>query len=481
MELNNLDYRLIDFGKTDAHKESSENPELLITGYYDSSSLVEKALDNATFLFLGYKGSGKTALSEHLSLTKTSADMWVDQEKLLNFPYNKFSKIESGDGEVEFKSKKTWRWILLLKVFYNILQTSATSNDPDRVAHLSSVLTECGLFPVKGIGQLVTKSSTKQFKIGLKGFCEYSQTQQFNTEAIFLSAIEALEEIIFSYSIIQRQMLVIDGLDEVLTTKENQYIILAALLNEVKDLNEFFISEGLPIKFIVLCRTDIFEKLPDPNKNKLRQDCSFTLNWYKEGVDTQQNCGLVEIANLRAKISFPEITDIFLAFFPSEYNKQDIYSALLDFTRHTPRDFLTLLSYIQKQCSQKTVKIDNITKGIVEYSCNYFLPEIKDEMVGYVPFDRQEDLLDLMSVLRKREFYLSELLSHDTFNSIDMTRDELIKYFRSLYECSAIGNKYSRGEQTRYSFKYRNRSSRFNPEEQIVLHKGLWKALNVNY
>lgn len=52
-----------------------------------------------------------------------------------------------------------------------------------------------------------------------------------------------------------------------------------------------------------------------------------------------------------------------------------------------------------------------------------------------------------------------------------------------LYDCSAIGNvyPYKNGKETRISFKYRNRHSSFNKENRIILHKGLWKALNVNY
>lgn len=38
--------------------------------------------------------------------------------------------------------------------------------------------------------------------------------------------------------------------------------------------------------------------------------------------------------------------------------------------------------------------------------------------------------------------------------------------------------KYHQGE---FSFKYRNRNSAFNPADRILLHKGLWKALNVNF
>ena len=46
-----------------------------------------------------------------------------------------------------------------------------------------------------------------------------------------------------------------------------------------------------------------------------------------------------------------------------------------------------------------------------------------------------------------------------------------------------IGNEYRYNDNSamRLSFKYRNRTSTFNPKHKIILHKGLWKALNVNY
>lgn len=54
---------------------------------------------------------------------------------------------------------------------------------------------------------------------------------------------------------------------------------------------------------------------------------------------------------------------------------------------------------------------------------------------------------------------------------------------RVLYDCSAIGHvyPYGNGNQTRVTFKFRNRNSAFTPTDRIILHKGLWKGLNVYY
>jgi hypothetical protein len=44
-----------------------------------------------------------------------------------------------------------------------------------------------------------------------------------------------------------------------------------------------------------------------------------------------------------------------------------------------------------------------------------------------------------------------------------------------MFECSGVGNV----EDGHFWFKYRNRNSTINFGERIVLHPGLWKALNV--
>lgn len=68
------DFRKIDFGNTDAQTESLTNPNLLIDGYYDMENRVNRLLTTSSFLVLGYKGSGKTALSEHLYLMSQKID-----------------------------------------------------------------------------------------------------------------------------------------------------------------------------------------------------------------------------------------------------------------------------------------------------------------------------------------------------------------------------------------------------------------------
>ena len=102
-----MDFRNIVFGRADAQEEGVEFPELLRNGYYDNNNIVNQVCTTSTFLILGYKGSGKSALSEHLKLS-ASENLYVEQQSLKDFPYRLFSKLVTGDNEQDYKLKVSW-------------------------------------------------------------------------------------------------------------------------------------------------------------------------------------------------------------------------------------------------------------------------------------------------------------------------------------------------------------------------------------
>jgi len=96
-----LRYSDIDFGFASAEKESAERPDLLTTGFLDVDGIREKILSGSHFLCLGYKGSGKSALSEHLRLTADSqSDFFVRRVFLDDFPFVDFGNVLRGSQDV---------------------------------------------------------------------------------------------------------------------------------------------------------------------------------------------------------------------------------------------------------------------------------------------------------------------------------------------------------------------------------------------
>ena len=478
-----MDYRKIIFGKADAIEESYEYPNLLIDGYLDNMNLVSQVRNSNTFLFLGYKGSGKSALSEHLRLIADKREMIVDQQPLNQFPYKSFAKIVSGDAEPEVKYHTAWRWLLLIKLLDNLTkdEKAVYNNKREILDAVVLSLNKAGLMPIKNFSSLVTKSSNVKVKANIIKLLEIEVSENLsNAELGLQSAISMIEELIVSFTECKEQYIIIDGIDDILTSREIQFATLAALLNQAKDINKILHDNNLPIKIIILCRTDIFERLHDPNINKIRQDCSYSFTWYKEGITTHEKNGLIEIANIRTQLVFPDCHNLFNTFFPSRINDEDIYSFLLEHTRHTPRDFMQVLIRIQNNCEGKLVRQIDVENGLKEYSVEYFLPEIKDEMEGYLKQDDIDNIIKIFSSYRKIEFDFNEILPiAERFN---VSRDVLIVVLNVLYDCSAIGHVYYRGSEKReITYKYRNRNSCFNTTDRIRLHKGLWKALNVNF
>ena len=281
---------------------------------------------------------------------------------------------------------------------------------------------------------MVKTTSSNKFKAKIKDFgFEHTQTKenaQYNLDLL----IDYVKGLLLSFREEHQHVIVIDGLDDILTSRDIQYTVITALINEARDLNSLFQTNNLSVKIIVLCRTDIFERLNDPNKNKIKQDNSITFDWYQEGLDNQTNCGLIKIANKRTRIVFPEITDMFRTFFPPKFNNKDVRSSLLEMTRHTPRDFLQLLKKIQNDCQQETVTVKNIEKGIKEYSCEYFLPEINDELVGYIPSEYIECLFHFLSSFHKRELEYAELkreFENYEISKCNKNLDEILKTLKS--------------------------------------------------
>jgi hypothetical protein len=186
-----------------------------------------------------------------------------------------------------------------------------------------------------------------------------------------------------------------------------------------------------------MCRTDLFERLTGPNKNKIRQDFAFEFDWYHDPRQPSQS-GLVALANLRADLLYPGV-DIFEKFFPAQLDNTPTSEFLINQTRHTPRDFLQLLKHLQRYDGSEVMTRERILSGIRDFSINYFMPEIRDELGGYIDPDTIESLVRLFSLLRTRDFMLFDF--EKEARSKRLIRDDvnLVEVFDLLYDCGAVG------------------------------------------
>ena len=108
-------YRDIKFGYSSAEAERSRDPGLLTEGHIDLRAASEEALHGQKYLFLGYKGAGKSFIAERIDLTLGGSHSdFVKLLSLSDFPFTPFSKIIRGNSEPESKYPTAWSWILLV-------------------------------------------------------------------------------------------------------------------------------------------------------------------------------------------------------------------------------------------------------------------------------------------------------------------------------------------------------------------------------
>jgi hypothetical protein len=474
------------FGKASAERESAENPDLLTKGFLDPFHLAHEARDGSKFLFLGYKGSGKSAIGEHLKLTADSdSQLFVSHLSLADFPFTPFSKLIEADSEPESKYPSAWSWLLLLQLLTSFSEDQGSNvHCDDELFYAFESLKEAGLIPSPNFNHLVntsTKTSASMKLAGVGAVFEKAYNGSSIDIPFFVVRLKLLAQ---RYKSSSRHLLILDGLDDILTQRGPQYESLAALIYEADRLNIMFTRDAIPAKIIILCRTDLFERLPNANKNKIRQDSAVHLDWYHD-PRTPERSRLIELVNHRSSISFGYPLDIFKDFLPERVYRpkdllgQDTRRILLDLTRHTPRDMISLMNHIQKFYTRGRLSHDQLLSGARSYSVDYFVPEIKDELAGYFPPEDIDKTMVLLGALRKRDFTFSELAEQArvTKGSETVNLDLAAKL---LFDCSAIGNvDVWPGGTTYYTFKYRNRNSVLNLARRLILHKGMWKALNL--
>jgi hypothetical protein len=474
------------FGKASAERESVENPDLLTRGYLDPFNLICEARGVGKFLFLGYKGSGKSAIGEHLRLSSESdSQLFVNHLSLADFPFAPFSRLVDAETEPESKYPSAWSWLLLLQLVDSFSKDQGSNvRLDDELFYAFETLRESGLIPSPDFKHIVNTSIKSSVSLKLAGVGAGFE-RAYNGDAIDIPFFATrLKMLVARFKSGSRHLLILDGLDDILTQKGPQYESLAALIYEADRLNIMFVRESIPAKVIVLCRTDLFERLPNANKNKIRQDSAIHLDWYHD-PRSPDNSKLIELVNHRASLAFSGPIDIFGEFLPQRVHRpndpvgQDTRRMLLDLTRHTPRDMISLMNHIQHFYTRGCLSHDQLLSGARSYSVDYFVPEIKDELAGYLSPEDIDRTMVLLGSLRKRDFTFVELLEQAR-KTKGCEKLDLEAALRLLFDCSAVGNLETwPGGTTFYTFKYRNRNSVLNSESRLILHRGMWKALNL--
>jgi hypothetical protein len=451
-----VSFKSIFFGKSDAKKEKY----LLIDAFYDEG-YVNKLVNQDKYLVLGPKGSGKSALAYKILLDSVNDLSFVKIDDLSDFEYNLFSEIIHSKEDNEIKYPINWEVILFIALLDSFSKDdTCTNSEGIPVKTLIEHLKKNGILPCKNLSDLV-KTTSKKSKIGLQfdGLTAAKSTDEKPKDVDIRTLLTTMREVCYSVNVENKHIIIIDDLDYVLIDRKRQLEAISALIYAADKINTNLYDNDVDAKIIILCRTDLFNKLKITNSVKIKRDSGILLNWYND-TKNPENTNLYKLVNKRAEHSLKRNVDIFNEFIPKEVYHEPTVKTILDHTRHIPRDIIELLNSIQQSTEEgKNPDRDSVLNGIRSYSIEYFIDEIRNELTWFVKDEHRENFFKLLASVGKSQFTYNELIEKQKEDSRyqNLNIDDLLDAF---YECSAIGN-FKRGahytnDQT--FFKYRIRT-----------------------
>jgi hypothetical protein len=240
---------------------------------------------------------------------------------------------------------------------------------------------------------------------------------------------------------------------------------------------------GIQIYPIIFLRDDIYELVQDSDKNKWG-DFRVDLDW--DGPKIKK------IIAFRISRAMDPVCKEILPFdaawdkvfgkrkMLSGHSKRKEISTFDYIARSTllrPRDFVAYLQNCAQHANDEKGKITpDVVKRVDKAFSNYLRDELTDELFAILPDISQ--IFDAISQLRKWNFSIGELENaYSEKVSRGFIKEQNVKFvIQILYLFSVIGNEPRPG---RFVFRYQNREARLNFNERIVVHRGLFKALQI--
>lgn len=451
--------------------------------YFYNVNEVNDIFNGKKHFVIGRKGSGKTAIAQYI-YDYCDAKVFSEKLSFKNFPFNYLYALENAKYTAPNQYITIWKYLI-----YSCVCKMMTKNESiDSIARgaLQKIYDPT---PIKSLSRLVDKWTAQEFGVDVLGVG--LSLGGGITQAENLSWIEKtniLEDIIAQYLDDSKYFIIIDELDEDYrefenSTEKNTYVnLLTSLFKAVQDIRATFKSVGFQVFPVVFLRSDIYALIKDSDKNKW-SDFRIDIDWSIPEIQKLLAHRLSKVFNLE-NLSFNFAWN---SIFSKEnvrmgnkgQNLMEIFSYITRSTHLRPRDYI---HYIQ-ECAHMTLEKNQyiITPETVKAVDNIFSEYLRDEIIDEIHAVMPDiyEVLGIISQIRKQTFSPNEFL--ELYNEYVSKGNILLSSAENilimLFEFGVIGNVPSmRGQKV---FKYENKNARFNFRENIIVHRGLFKALQI--
>lgn len=448
---------------------------------------VNMILNNQKCYIVGRKGAGKSAICEHIVNNK-SYDSFAQKLSFKNFPFNELYYLQNEKYTQPNQYITLWKYL----IYSNVCKMMVENEQID-----SNLRTELEkLYPrnsLKLLSRVISEWTSGEFGLsvlGNGGSIKLERTVESNSLS-WIDKVNILEDIIQQYCDDSKYYIVFDELDEdyryVNYESDNrQYInLLTSLFKAVQDVKMTFMSSHPNIMPVVFLRDDIYALVNDADKNKW-SDLKLDIDWTAEKMKDLLSYRISRDTKYQGDSpNFEKTWDVVFAknlvhYGDGQSKTMSSYEFITRSTQLRPRDYI---QYIQC-CCEHTIdigenKVDEKTIKFVDRAfSNYLKNEITDEIFPLIP--EIEYVFIVISNIHKQVFTYSEFeREYNKYLSNGTIHNKNVDYILDvLFNFSVLGNedKFRKG---RHYFKYLHTNMTFNKDEKLVVHRGLFKALQI--
>jgi hypothetical protein len=446
--------------------------------YFYHMNEVEAILSGAKNYVIGRKGTGKTAISEFiLAKGRDEKEFYCEKLSFKNFPFNDLYSLSNQKYTPPNQYITLWKY-LIYSVICRLMLKNNNINSQVRDSLSLSYSTD----PITNLPVVISNWTNENFKIE-------TGSQQANNLS-WIEKVNILEGIIQKNLDKANYYIIFDELDEDYRDIKNieefkpYNNLVTSLFKAVQDIKSIFKLSDLKINPVIFLRDDIYNLIKDTDKNKW-SDYKIEIEW-----DENKMRNLVSFRISKA-ISIDQVVMPFnqaweLIFHRSAVQMGDQGRKLMhtfDFiarsTQMRPRDFI---KYIQA-CSEDTFYshkpfiFPETIKQVDKAFSNYLKAEVEDEIQALLPDIPQ--IFQVLSQIRKWNFTIAEFkTAYNKYVQAGTIKEPNVDFvLQTLFNFSVIGNQPK--QRHNQFFHYKNREARMNFNENIVVHRGLFKSLQI--
>lgn len=454
--------------------------------YFFNYKEVHDILNKDKCYVIGRKGSGKSAICEHI-VKNQNYKTFAIKLNFKNFPFNELYGLNNDKYTPPNQYITLWKYL----IYSTVCQLMVTNENID--FKIRGELEKIYPKNTKSLARTINTWTAAEFGATVLGNGGTMKIQRdcSNNTIPWIQRVNILEDIIAEYCDDSLYYIVFDELDEdyrtVNDTDSSQpYIyLLTSLFKAVQDVKSIFIENGKQVKPIVFLRDDIYMLIKDSDKNKWR-DMKIEIEWTEDKLKNLLAYRIskdisVENPPLSFKDAWYKIFDIHKVNFGNKQGKKiDSFDFIARSTHLRPRDFIQYIQCCAEETLSKNKKYiqESNIKFVDRAFSNYLKDEIVDEVFPLLP--EIEQIMQIISNIRKWNFSCKEFeQEYKKYLKANTIKEKNIDFvLDTLYNFSVIGNQHKHKKDT-FFFKYQHTNMTFNKEENIVIHRGLFKAFQL--